>query len=65
MNYLIVVLLITTIGFLAYSAFVKNQAPCFSFAPTDSSHIRMNTCTGEAHVIVRGANGFEWQHVND
>lgn len=36
---------------------------CHTFERTDTSHIRLNSCTGEAHVIVRGPNGFEWQRV--
>lgn len=36
---------------------------CHTFASTGTSHIRMNNCTGDAHIIVRGPNGFEWQRV--
>ena len=36
---------------------------CHTFQRTDTSHIRLNSCTGEAHVVVRGPNGFEWQKI--
>lgn len=56
------------VGVIFISVTIKplNDKPlCHTFQPTDSSHIRMNNCTGEAHIIVRGPEGFEWQRVND
>lgn len=36
---------------------------CYTFQSTGTSHIRLNSCTGEAHIVVRGPNGFEWQRI--
>lgn len=41
----------------------NGNVSCHTFQRTDTSHIRLNSCTGEAHVIVRGPNGFEWQKI--
>ena len=53
------------IGAVVVASNYLDNRPCHTFQRTDTSHIRLNSCTGEAHVIVRGAEGFEWQRVND
>ena len=66
MKYNIDITSIALAAILAFILFTKDEPQnCHTFQPTDSSHIRMNTCTGDAHVIVRGPNGFEWRVVND
>lgn len=45
----------------------SNPKNCYTFAPVQtSSHIRLNSCTGEAHMVFKdGKGGFEWVRVND
>lgn len=63
---LLVVTAICVGGFLiSASDYLTDAKPCHTFERTDTSHIRFNNCTGEAHVIVRGPNGFEWQRIID
>lgn len=39
---------------------------CYTFHAVQNSHIRMNTCTGEAHMVFKdGKGGFEWVRVNE
>lgn len=68
MNYILGLFIFLMVGVIFITVVPKQfdqPAACHTFAPTDTSHIRMNTCTGEAHIIVRGDEGFEWQRVND
>lgn len=51
------------IGAVVLASNYFENRPCYVFDVAASSHIRMNKCTGESHVIVRGPNGFEWQKV--
>lgn len=51
------------IGAVVVASNYLDSRICHTFASTGTSHIRFNNCTGEAHVIVRGPNGFEWQVV--
>lgn len=67
MNYILGTLLAFAIpgSIVAAIHLIPHKAECYTFNPADNSHIRLNSCTGEAHVVVRGPNGFEWQRIND
>lgn len=63
-----VILACAFLGVIALLYAIKQTPPptqCHTFQRTETSHIRLNSCTGEAHIVVRGANGFEWQRIND
>lgn len=55
-------IVLVIVGFAASLKIVEPKS-CYTIDRAASSHIRLNNCTGEAHVIVRGGNGFEWQVV--
>lgn len=63
MKYNLDITSIALAAILAFILFTDQPVTCHTFAPTDSSHIRLNQCTGEAHIIVRGTEGFEWRAV--
>lgn len=68
MNNVIIAIFVTVVTLFFMGAFamksqIETPKSCYTFQRTDTSHIRLNSCTGEAHVIVRGVNGFEWQRV--
>lgn len=63
-DYIGISVLLAVLGALVFTShYMDKPTQCHTFQRTDTSHIRLNSCTGEAHIVVRGPNGFEWQAV--
>jgi len=65
MNISILAAAAIVIALIAGFVFLRHveSKPCYAIERAANSHIRFNNCTGEAHVVVRGATGFEWEVV--
>lgn len=58
------VLLAVLCALVFTSHYMDKPMPCYTFHAVQNSHMRTNTCTGEAHMVFKdGKGGFEWQRI--